>query len=74
VLNQPSLTPSQPLEPEEVSQAWSYLSNLPLDQLLDPFLQLDPPSNLRKLSQADWYLLDRILAREMYLKSRSPVQ
>ena len=67
-----SLNLSRPLEPEEVSQAWQYLYNLPAP---NPWaLEPSPPpvpKNLRRLSDADWYLLDSLLARELHLKSQA---
>jgi len=64
---------SQSLSPEEVSQAWQYLVSLP--QPSEFFQQEEPPlpSNLRHLSDADWFLLGNLLNRELHLKSQQPL-
>jgi hypothetical protein len=66
---------SKTLSPEEVSQAWQYLVNLPMPSLLDPEPELPPPpENLKDLSDGDWFLLSNLLAREQYLASQSLLQ
>ena len=63
---------SQPLEPEDVSEAWQYLFNLPnlLEQRKEP---PPPPEHLKSLADSDWFLLNNLLMQEMHLKSHSPV-
>jgi hypothetical protein len=57
------------MSPELVSQAWEFLASLnPL--LPDP----PPPPHLSHLTDADWYLLDGLLSREMHLKELSLLQ
>jgi hypothetical protein len=54
------------ISPEDVSEAWRYLYNLPQPNFLNPDPELPPPpKNLQHLSDADWFLLDQMLAREM---------
>ena len=66
---------SKELSPEQVSQAWEFLVNLPQPSLLDPEPEWpDPPESLQHLSDSDWYLLDNLLARELKLKEASPLQ
>lgn len=66
---------SSELSPELVSQAWEFLSNLQPPTFLNPEPEWpDPPESLRHLSDADWYLLDNLLARELKLKASSPLQ
>jgi hypothetical protein len=63
------------MSPELVSQAWEFLVNLPLPNLLNPEMELPPPPpNLAHLTDADWYLLDGLLCREMKLKEQSLLQ
>jgi hypothetical protein len=66
---------SQSLGPEEVSQAWQYLASLPSLLEINQGLSLPEhppiPKNLRCLTDADWYLLDNLLARELHLKSQA---
>lgn len=63
---------SRELEPEEVSQAWEYLASLPEQSLLGLEQPQPPvPENLHLLSDADWFLLDNLLAREMHLKEKA---
>lgn len=65
---------SQPLSPEEVSQAWEFLVSLPELNPLNPEQNLPPPpDNLAQLTDSDWFLLSNLLAREELLKSSSPV-
>ena len=65
---------SQDLSPEEVSQAWDYLNSLPLYPVASPDEPLPcPPNNLKNLSDADWFLLDNLLQRELLLKQHSKV-
>jgi hypothetical protein len=59
---------SQPLEPEDVSQAWEYLFSLSLQQEPPP-----PPEHLQSLADSDWFLLNNLLAQEMYSKDHSSV-
>jgi len=66
---------SQPLSPEQVSQAWEFLVSLQPPSFLNPEPEFpEPPPHLSHLSDADWYLLDNLLAREMKLKEQSPLQ
>ena len=67
------INPSPDLSPEQVSQAWQYLSSLQPPSSLNPE-HPPPPENLQHLSDADWFLLSNLLLREMYLKERSPLQ
>ena len=66
-----SLQLSRQLSPEEVSQAWEFLAGLPTQEIWEQ--EFNPPQNLQNLSDADWYLLSNLLAREELLKSRSRV-
>jgi hypothetical protein len=59
---------SQPLEPEDVSLAWEYLFSLSLQQEPPP-----PPEHLQNLADSDWFLLNNLLAQEMYSKEHSRV-
>ena len=59
---------SESISPEQVSQAWAYLSSLP-ESPLQP--QPPLPENLKHLSDADWHLLDSLLMRELNLKLTS---
>lgn len=66
---------SHPLSPEQVSQAWEFLVSLPQPNFLNPEPEFpEPPPHLSHLSDADWYLLDNLLARELKLKEQSPLQ
>ena len=66
---------SQSLSPEQVSQAWEFLANLQPPTFLNPEPEFpEPPPHLSHLSDADWYLLDNLLARELKLKEQSPLQ
>jgi hypothetical protein len=63
------------MSPELVSQAWEFLVSLPPPSLLNPELEYPPPpKHLSHLTDADWYLLDSLLCREMRLKQESPLQ
>lgn len=63
------------ISPEDVSEAWRYLYNLPQPSLLNPEPELpQPPKNLQHLSDSDWFLLDQMLAREMKQQSESSLQ
>jgi hypothetical protein len=62
---------SQPLEPEDVSQAWEYLFSLPLH--LNQQEPPPPPKHLQNLADSDWFLLNNLLAQEMYSKEHSRV-
>jgi hypothetical protein len=63
---------SQPLEPEDVSEAWQYLFSLP--KLLEQKLEVPPPpEHLKNLADSDWFLLNNLLAQELHLKSHSQV-
>ena len=63
------------LRPEQVSQAWEFLVNLPPENLLNPEADYPPPpENLSHLTDSDWYLLDSLLCREMKLKEHSRLQ
>ena len=59
---------SQPLEPEDVSQAWEYLFSLSLQKEPPP-----PPEHLQNLSDSDWFLLNNLLAQELHSKEHSRV-
>jgi hypothetical protein len=63
---------SQPLEPEDVSQAWDYLFSLPLALRKQEEPPL-PPEHLQNLSDSDWFLLNSLLAQELQLRDHSPV-
>ena len=66
---------SQELSPEQVSQAWEFLVSLPLPNLYNPEPEYPPPpEHLSHLTDADWYLLDGLLCREMKLRSESLLQ
>ena len=66
---------SKDLSPELVSLAWSFLSNLQPPSHLNPEPEWpDPPEPLQHLTDADWYLLDSLLCRELKLKEASPLQ
>ena len=62
---------SQPLEPEDVSLAWEYLFSLPSqpNQQEPP----PPPEHLQSLSDSDWFLLNNLLAQELFSKENSRV-
>lgn len=64
---------SRVLSPEEVSQAWQFLAGLPTQELWVSDVEFNPPESLQSLSDADWFLLSNLLAREELLKSRSRV-
>lgn len=64
---------SRVLSPEEVSQAWEFLAGLPTQELWVNEIEFNPPQSLQSLSDADWFLLSNLLAREELLKSRSRV-
>jgi hypothetical protein len=68
-----SLHLSRVLSPDEVSLAWEFLAGLPTQELWESELEFEPPPQLQNLSDADWYLLSNLLAREELLKSRSPI-
>ena len=68
-----SLQLSRTLSPDEVSQAWEFLAGLPTQEIWEQEQEFNPPPPLQNLSDADWYLLSSLLAREELLKSRSPV-
>jgi hypothetical protein len=60
------------MEPEDVSEAWTYLFNLstlPSPQEEPPL----PPEHLQNLSDSDWFLLNNLLAQELHSKERSRV-
>jgi len=63
---------SQPMEPEDVSEAWNYLFSLPmlLEQKKEP---PPPPEHLKNLADSDWFLLNNLLMQELSLKERSRV-
>jgi hypothetical protein len=63
------------LDPEQVSLAWEFLSNLQPPSILNPEPEWpEPPESLQHLTDADWFLLDNLLARELKLKELSPLQ
>jgi hypothetical protein len=63
------------LTSEEVSQAWEYLVSLPEPTWYNPEPEFPPPpEHLKHLTDSDWHLLDNLLARELHLKERSPLQ
>jgi hypothetical protein len=63
------------MSPELVSQAWEFLVNLPPPSHLNPEPEYPhPPENLSHLTDADWYLLDGLLYRELRLKEQSLLQ
>ena len=67
-----SLKFSQPMEPEDVSEAWQYLFSLPA--LLEQKKSVPPPpEHLKNLADSDWFLLNNLLAQELHLKSHSQV-
>lgn len=68
-----SLHLSRTLSSDEVSLAWEYLAGLPPQEMWEPEQVLNPPPPLQDLSDADWFLLSNLLAREELLKSRSQV-
>ena len=68
-----SLQLSRQLSPDEVSLAWEFLAGLPTQEIWVPEHEFNPPPELKSLSDADWYLLSNLLAREELLKSRSQV-
>ena len=60
---------SQPMEPEDVSQAWEYLSSLPT--LLEQKQEVPPPpEHLKNLADSDWFLLSNLLLQEMQQKEQ----
>ena len=66
---------SHEMSPEQVSQAWEFLVSLQPPSSLNPEPEYPkPPPHLQHLSDADWYLLDSLLARELQLKAVSPLQ
>ena len=66
---------SSQLSPEQVSQAWEFLVSLPEPSaLLSNSEPPAPPPHLSHLTEADWYLLDSLLCRELLLKSQSQLQ
>ena len=66
---------SHEMSPEQVSQAWEVLVSLQVPSELNPQPEYpNPPEHLQHLSDADWYLLDSLLARELLLKQCSPLQ
>ena len=62
---------SQPLGPEDVSQAWEYLFSLP--SILQGKEPPPPPEHLQNLADSDWFLLNNLLAQELYSKEHSQV-
>jgi hypothetical protein len=63
------------MSPELVSQAWEFLASLQPPSFLNPEPEVpEPPKHLLHLTDADWYLLDGLLCREMTLKELSPLQ
>jgi hypothetical protein len=70
-----SLRLSSEMSPELVSQAWEFLASLQPPSFLNPEPEWpDPPQPLSHLTDADWYLLDSLLSRELKLKELSPLQ
>ena len=70
-----SLRLSSEMSPELVSQAWEFLASLQPPSFLNPEPEWpDPPQHLQHLTDADWYLLDSLLCRELKLKEASPLQ
>jgi hypothetical protein len=66
---------SSEMSPELVSQAWEFLASLQPPSFLNPEPEFpEPPKHLLHLTDADWYLLDGLLCREMTLKELSPLQ
>ena len=66
---------SHEMSSEQVSQAWEFLVSLPLPSPHNPEPEYPPPpQHLSHLTDADWYLLDGLLCREMKLRSESPLQ
>ena len=66
---------SSELSPELVSQAWEFLVSLPPPSFLNPEPEYpQPPEHLSHLTDADWYLLDGLLCRELRLKEQSLLQ
>ena len=66
---------SSEMSPELVSQAWEFLVSLQPPSFLNPEPEHPlPPENLSHLTDADWYLLDGLLCREMALKEQSRLQ
>jgi len=66
---------SSEMSPELVSQAWEFLVSLPLPSHLNPEPEYpQPPEHLSHLTDADWYLLDGLLCRELRLKEQSLLQ
>jgi hypothetical protein len=63
------------MSPELVSQAWEFLASLQPPSFLNPEPEHPlPPKHLSHLTDADWYLLDGLLCRELSLKEMSPLQ
>ena len=63
------------ISPEEVSEAWRYLYNLPQPSFLNPDPELPPPpEHLQHLTDSDWFLLDQMLAREMHESTMHSLQ
>jgi hypothetical protein len=67
----PFLQFSHDLSPEEVSQAWEFLYNLPEPTQLHPESP-EPPEELHHLSAVDWLLLNNLLHRELALRDSQP--
>ena len=66
---------SSEMSPELVSQAWEFLVSLREANPLQPEQDFPaPPQHLSHLTDADWYLLDGLLCREMKLKELSQLQ
>ena len=66
---------SSEMSPELVSQAWEFLASLQPPSFLNPEPEHPlPPKHLQHLTDADWYLLDGLLCREMTLKEQSLLQ
>jgi hypothetical protein len=60
------------MKPSEVSQAWEYLAQCPQPtQWEENPRQPRVPRNLRRLSDADWYLLSNLLSQAMYQKEQA---
>jgi hypothetical protein len=63
------------MSPELVSQAWEFLASLQPPSFLNPEPEHPiPPKHLQHLTDADWYLLDGLLCRELSLKAESRLQ
>jgi hypothetical protein len=58
---------------EELSQAWTFLANLPECEVA-PASAWYPPQNLQRLSPLDWRILNRMLELELENKQSQPLQ